>query len=80
MENNFLELHKDSLNFDGFWSEISRSLVINTIESYYKREITREWYIADLARTENNKDFLAKWQKRYRPLTDDELISKYGSL
>ena len=41
-----------------------------------KTEIIREWTIVDLVF--NGDKALVKWEKRYQPLTDEELKDNYG--
>ena len=75
-ERTFLELQKDSMEALGFWSEQYRSTVIIGMESMYKTDVIREWHISDLV--PNGDKFLIKWNKRYTPLTDQQLKEKYG--
>jgi hypothetical protein len=73
---NFLELHKSSMETLGFWDESYKKVVITMIESGYKTEVLKDWCISDLV--VNGDKILLKWNKRYRPLTEEELKEKYG--
>lgn len=57
----------------GFWDEAHTTLVKRMVESRYNPEIVREYTIADLII--HGDETLIKWEKRFRPLTDEELIS-----
>lgn len=72
----FLELHQQTMETLGFWSEEYRSVVIRMMETRYKTETIREWTIIDLVF--NGDKALVKWKKRFQPLTDEELKDKYG--
>jgi hypothetical protein len=75
-ERTFLDLHKDSMEALGFWTEQYRSTAIIAMESMYKTDVIREWHISDLV--PNGEKLLIKWHKRYTPLTDEQLKEKYG--
>lgn len=75
MENSFLDINKNSMEF-GFWAEGYKSVLIQIIERVYVTEVIRDWYISDVVI--NEKKYLIKWEKRIRPLTDEELKNKYG--
>lgn len=72
----FLKNHTDHLNVLGFWDEIPKTFAIKAIESQYKREILKEWFITDIEvrRTE----VLVKWHPRMMKLSDEEVKEKYG--
>ena len=73
----FLELHKEGLETVGFWEECYKSSLILALEDRYKTEIIRDYQISDLIVKDNNK-FLIKWDKRFQPLSDEELLEQYG--
>ena len=60
----------------GFWTEEFRSSVITAIESRYKTEIIKEYFIEDF--TINSDKVLVKWKKRFQPLDKQQLKDKYG--
>ena len=77
MENlDFLEIHQKSMETLGFWNEAYKKVVIGMIENGYKTEVIKDWCISDLVI--NGDKVLIKWNKRYRPLTEEELKEKYG--
>lgn len=77
MENlDFLEIHQKSMETLGFWDEAYKKVVIGMIENGYKTEVIKDWCISDLVI--NGDKILIKWNKRYRPLTEEELKEKYG--
>lgn len=77
MENlDFLEIHQKSMETLGFWGEAYKKVVIGMIENGYKTEVIKDWCISDLVI--NGDKVLIKWNKRYRPLTEEELKEKYG--
>ena len=77
MENlDFLEIHQKSMETLGFWDEAYKKVVIGVIENGYKTEVIKDWCISDLVI--NGDKVLIKWNKRYRPLTEEELKEKYG--
>ena len=76
MEETFLDIHKNSMEVLGFWTETYKKILIKTAESMYVAEIIREWCISDIVF--NGDKVLLKWNKRYRLLTDEELKDQYG--
>jgi len=72
---NFIETQIKKMEKFGFWAEEGRNTIIRMIESQYKTEIIREWAIVDLIFS--HKKVLVKWEKRFRPLTDEELKKSY---
>jgi hypothetical protein len=56
----------------GFWDDIYVSIIKTMIEGSYKTSIIREYSVADLVL--NGDKMLIKWEKRFRPLTDEELM------
>lgn len=77
MENlDFLEIHQKSMETLGFWNEAYKKVVIGMIENGYKTEVIKDWCISDLVI--NGDKVLIKWNKRYKPLTEEELKEKYG--
>jgi len=71
----FLEQKQQSIE-DGFWEENHKGVIYSQLELNYKTEIIREWGICGLTTTGDK--ILVKWYKRFRPLDDEELKSKYG--
>lgn len=72
----FLEIHKQSLNITGFWMEEYKGTIINLIESNYKTDVLKDYYIDDL--TIVNNKVLLNWKKRYISLSPEEIEKKYG--
>jgi hypothetical protein len=73
-----LEIHKNSLENIGFWQEEYKGSIIAHIESNYKTDVLKDYYIDDL--TIVNNKVLLNWKKRYMPLSPDEIKKKYGRL
>ena len=71
----FLEQKQQSIEY-GFWEENHKTVIYYQLESNYKTEIIREWGICGLTNTSDK--ILVKWFKRFHPLSDEELKSKYG--
>ena len=76
MDNTLLEIHKSSIGVSGFWDEGYKATLIKAYESFYKTEIIRDWCISDIVL--NGDKVLVKWVPRFRSLTDEELLDKYG--
>lgn len=72
----FIKTHMQGMETLGFWTEEHKSVVIRMLETRYNTEILRELAIIDLVFNEDK--VLVKWQKRFVPLTDEELKNKYG--
>lgn len=72
----FLEQHKKSLEVIGFWDEISKTTILKSLEHNYKTEILRNYMITDIV-LKDDKKFLIKWDKRFEPLTNEELKEQY---
>ena len=62
---------------ESFWNEISRRQVLLSIELGFRREIIRDMCITNIA-TDPTNGFVIKWEKRFRPLTDEEMEETYG--
>lgn len=75
-ELNFLDLHKQGIEHLCFWDESYKKAVTHMIENGYKTEVIKDWCISDLVI--NGDKVLIKWNKRYRPLTEEEVKEKYG--
>ena len=73
-----LDIHKQSLDLTGFWMEEYKGTIINLIESNYKSDVLKDYYIDDL--TIVNNKVLLNWKKRYIPLSPEEIGKKYGRL
>lgn len=71
-----LESHVKSAEVLGFWEEYYRGQVIHWMECVFDKEILRDYNISSFQVTGDR--VLVKWTKRYRPLTDEELLDKYG--
>lgn len=76
-ETDFLELHKKHLEHIGFWEEGYKATLLKSAEQNYKTEIIRDYEIVDIIFKEDKK-FLMKWVKRFKPLTKEELKEQYG--
>ena len=72
----FLDIHKQSLYLTGFWMEEYKGTIIAHIESNYKTEVLKDYYIDDL--TIVNNKVLLNWKKRYISLSPEEIEKKYG--
>ena len=72
----FLDLHRELMETLGFWDEDYKASIIRLLESRYNRDIIREWGISDLVI--NGDKVLFKWYKRPSPLSDEEMIKRYG--
>lgn len=76
METPFIEIHKNRMDLSGFWEEQYKSVLIQSMENMYIKEVISEWGISDIVI--NGDKVLVKWYKRHRPLTDEEFEKKYG--
>lgn len=72
----FLELHKQQLQHNGFWREIAKESVFRAIENTHKTEIITDYFISDITITDKN--FLVHWDKRLEPLSKQELKDNYN--
>lgn len=75
MDSHFLEVHKASL-VHSFWEENYKQVILTQIERMYITEIIKYWCVVDLVMNEDK--VLIKWQKRFTPLTENEISEKYG--
>ena len=75
MEKSFLEIQKEGMEVLGFWTESYKEVLLNQMESMYKSEVLKEWAICDIVI--HDEKVLLKWNKRFRPLTDEEIKLKY---
>lgn len=77
MENSdFLKIQQESMKIRGFWDEQAKSVILSSIESLYSSEVIRNWYISDMVIRDSNR-ILIKWEKRFIPLSDQEIEGKY---
>lgn len=72
----FLQIHKDGLEYIGFWNEFTKEAVLKSLEQLHKTEIIKEYSAVDIIL--NDKKVLIKWVKRFKPLSDEELKEDYG--
>ena len=72
----FLEIHQKHMDVLGFWDEGYKSSILKCIESRYHRGVIREWGISDMVT--NGDKVLLKWFKRHAPLSDEEIIKRFG--
>lgn len=72
----FLEMHQKHMDVLGFWDEGYKVSILRCIESRYHRGVIREWGISDMVM--NGDKVLLKWFKRHAPLSDDEIIKRFG--
>jgi hypothetical protein len=71
------ELEIDKINAIGsLWTEDYKSLLTTTLLSRYKSEIIRTHGISDIVI--NGDKILIQWYCRMNPLTDEELLEKWG--
>ena len=70
METPFIEIHKNRMDLSGFWEEQYKSVLIQSMENMYIKEVIREWGISDIVI--NGDKVLVKWYKRHIPLTHDD--------
>jgi hypothetical protein len=75
-EDDFLNIQKETMEILGFWDETYKASLIRVLESNYKRDIIKVWCISDLVM--NGEKVLIKWNKRHAPLSEDEMIKRYG--
>jgi hypothetical protein len=73
----FLDLQKENMDVLGFWDEDNKSSILRCIESRYQRSIIKDWGISDVII--NGDKVLLKWFKRPSPMTNEEIIKKYGN-
>jgi len=59
-----------------FWYETTKRALIHGIERYYNGEVLRTHGIKDVIISGDK--YLLQWYKRVWPLTDSEIIEKYG--
>lgn len=71
-----LELHKESMEVLGFWDEVTKTTVKNLILDIYNTETVKNFFIQDIVMKEDK--VLVKWQKRFEPLTKEELKEKWN--
>ena len=76
MAKEFLEVLKDKMDVTGVWEEHYRETLIRRMESMYKTEIIRDYFISDLVI--NGDKVLVKWNKRHLPLSKEDLKDDYG--
>lgn len=60
---------------DFFWTESGKGMLVRSLERNHVDYVLREWQIVDVFVTKYK--VLLKWQKRMRPLTDQELKEQY---
>lgn len=72
----FLDAHKNTLEHCGFWSEEHKPTMLRSLMTDYKTSIIREWQAVDFI--VNQDKVLIKWKKRFKPLSDEELLNDYG--
>lgn len=72
----FIDNLKNRQNHFGVWEEGYVSTIKHAMESRYNSLILKDMYIADIII--NGDKILIKWNKRFQPLTDEELNEKYG--
>lgn len=72
-----LEVHKKGLNLLGFWQEEGKSSVIIALMSQYRTDVIRDYMIIDVI-VKDNESFVIKWKKRFKPLSDEELLEKWN--
>lgn len=76
MNKDFLDIHKESMEHNGFWSESYMATIFRQIENAYKTEIIAEWCVSDMVI--HNGKVMLKWAKRFNKLSKEELFDKYG--
>ncbi len=68
--------HIENLEHLGFWEDLTEDVVIYAIEKCLPRETLQVHYIKSIEKIEGK--FLINWMPRFMPLTDEELLEKYG--
>lgn len=74
MEKDFLDIHKEGIEYLGFWTEESYQFVKKCIEMQYKKEIIENYFVEKIELVRDG--FLIKWKKRINPLSKTELSEK----
>lgn len=75
-EDEFLKDHITSIEFDGFWKEGYKEIMLSRLLGLYNSDIIRDYFISDLI--VRGEKVLLKWTKRFRSLTEQELKEQYG--
>lgn len=76
IEKDFLEVHKEGLEPLGFWQAEYKESIQKCIENRYKTDVIKNYSVVDIVM--NGDKVLVKWIKRWKPLTDEELLEDYG--
>lgn len=76
MEKDFLEIHKDYIETQGFWEEERKSFLIKSIELRYKKEVVKKYQVVDVVF--NGNEILIKWSKRISELSESEYNLVYA--
>lgn len=71
----FLEHTKSAMGDLGFWTDTGKGMLVRSLELNHVDDVIREWTIVDVIVTEHK--VLLKWQRRIKPLTDQELKDQY---
>lgn len=73
-ENDLFDIHRPVLERD-LWAPIYAGVVIKAVMLTCKPEIIRNWVLTGFAKDNT----LAHWEKRFQPLTDEELKEFYNN-
>lgn len=71
----FLEKKKESIKVLGFLEEISYWSIKTMIMRSHKREFVRIFFLDSVI--PNGEKYILKWEKRFTPLTEEELDKIY---
>lgn len=78
--NQLVDTYLGTVEKIGFWKEVPKSQIIHALESGYRREILKDWFIDDVVfKDATCSDALINWKPRFRSLTDEQINEKYGS-
>ena len=71
-----IEIAKINSGMSSFWTEDYKSVLIKMMLTMYKTEIIKTHGISDIVI--NGDKILIQWYCRMNPLTDEELLEKWG--
>lgn len=69
-------MHQEVIPVIGFWADLPKAILPGMIENLYHRGVIRDMMVSDVV--VSGGKILIKWDRRHRPLTDQEIKEKYG--